>query len=168
MSIAIGDTLPDATLIQMTDSGPEEITLSDRTNGRSVVMVGLPGPFTDTCTDAHVPSLIRAREALDARGVDEVICFAVIDPFVMKAWGESTGSADAGISMLADSAGELTKALGLEFDAPVVGFYGRTTRHSMFVEDRIVKILRFEESHGLCELTAGEAMVDAIRELRGA
>jgi peroxiredoxin len=168
MSIAIGDTLPNATLLRMTDNGPEEITLSDRTNGRSVVMVGLPGPFTDTCTDAHIPSLIRTREALAGQGVDEVICFAVIDPFIMKAWGESTGAADAGITMLADSAGELTKALGLDFDAPVVGFYGRTTRHSMFVADGVVKVLRFEESHGVCELTAGEAMVDAIAELRGA
>ena len=168
MSITIGDTLPDATLLRMTDTGPEEITLSDRTNGRSVVMVGLPGPFTDTCTDAHIPSLIRAREALAENGVDEVICFAVIDPFIMKAWGETTGAADAGITMLADSAGELTKALGLDFDAPVVGFYGRTTRHSMFAEDGVVKVLRFEESHGVCELTAGEAMADAIAELRDA
>lgn len=68
--------------------------------------------------------------------------------------------------MLADSAGELTRALGLDFDAPVVGFYGRTTRHSMLVEDGTVKILRFEQSHGACELTAGEAMADAIQELQ--
>ena len=166
MSIAIGDTLPDATLLRMTANGPEEITLSDRTAGRTVVMVGLPGPFTDTCTDAHIPSLIRAREALAEKGVDEVICFAVIDPFIMKAWGESTGATDGGITMLADSAGELTQALGLDFDAPVVGFYGRTTRHSMLVEDGTVRVLRFEETHGVCELTSGEDMVDAIDELR--
>lgn len=166
MSIAIGDELPDATLLRMTDSGPETVTLSDHTEGRTVVIVGLPGPFTDTCTEAHVPSLIRARERLAAKGVDDVICFAVIDPFVMKAWSESTGAAEGGVTMLADSAGELTKALGLDFDAPVVGFYGRTTRHSMLVEDGIVKILRFEQSHGACELTAGEAMADAIQELQ--
>ena len=166
MSIAIGDTLPDATLLRMSDAGPEQLSLTDLTKGRSVVMVGLPGPFTDTCTDAHIPSLIRARAELDQEGVDEVICFAVIDPFVMKAWAETTGASEGGITMLADSAGELTKALGLDFDAPVVGFYGRTVRHSMLVEDRVVKILRFEESHGTCELTAGDAMVDAISELR--
>jgi peroxiredoxin len=68
--------------------------------------------------------------------------------------------------MLADSAGELTKALGLDFDAPVVGFYGRTTRHSMLVEDGVVRILRFEHSHDACDLTTGDAMVDAIAELR--
>lgn len=166
MSIAIGDTLPDATLLRMTDTGPEHVTLDDRTKGRTVVMVGLPGPFSDTCTDAHIPSLIRARAALGENGVDEVICFAVIDPFVMKAWAETTGASEGGITMLADSAGELTKALGLDFDAPVVGFYGRTVRHSMLVEDGIVRILRFEDSHGVCELTAGDAMVEAITELR--
>jgi len=168
MSIALGDSLPDATLLRMTDRGPEEISLRGRTSGHSVVMVGLPGPFTDTCTEAHIPSFIRVREALGAQGVDDVICFAVIDPFVMRAWGETTGATDAGVTMLADSAGELTKALGLDFDAPVVGLYGRTIRHSMFVENGVVRILRFEESHGTCELTAGEAMLDAIEQLRGA
>lgn len=85
MSIAVGDTLPDATLLRMTASGPEQIPLRERTSNRTVVMVGLPGPFTDTCTDAHIPSLLRSRDELGEHGVDEVICFAVIDSFVMKA-----------------------------------------------------------------------------------
>lgn len=166
MSIAIGDTLPDATLLRMTDTGPEEVGLRDRIDGRRVVLIGLPGPFTNTCTDAHIPSFLRTRDALTERGVDEVICFAVIDPFVMKAWAESTRADEGGITMLADSAGELTTGLGLAFDAPVVGLYGRTTRHSMLVDEGVVRILRFEESPGVCELTAGEALVDAIDELR--
>ncbi len=166
MSIAVGDTLPDATLLRMTASGPEQIHLRERISNRTVVMVGLPGPFTDTCTDAHIPSLLRSRDELGKHGVDEVICFAVIDSFVMKAWGESTGAEAGGVTMLADSAGELTKALGLDFDAPVVGFYGRTTRHSMLVQDGVVRILRFEHSHDACDLTTGDAMVDAIAELR--
>jgi cytochrome c peroxidase len=86
----------------------------------------------------------------------------VIDPFVMRAWSEATGAEAGGITMLADSSGELTKALGLAFDAPVVGFYGRTKRHSMLVEDGVVRILKFEETHGVCDLTAGEAMLDEI------
>ena len=71
MSIALGDSLPDATLLRMTGRGPEEISLRGRTSGHSVVMVGLPGPFTDTCTEAHIPGFIRVREALGAQGVDE-------------------------------------------------------------------------------------------------
>jgi peroxiredoxin len=162
VSISVGDRLPDATLLRMGPSGPEEISLRERIAGRKVVLIGLPGPFSDTCTEAHIPSFLRVREALGAKGVDEVICFAVIDPFVMKAWDESSGAGAGGITMLADSSGAFTRALGLAFDAPVVGFYGRTTRHSMVVDDGVVRILNFEETHGVCERTAGEAILEAL------
>ena len=166
MSIAKGDRLPDATLLCMTEEGPKQVTLSDRMKGHCVVLVGLPGPYTGTCTAAHVPSLLRVHDELKEKGVNEVICFAVSDPFVMQAFGESTGAEAAGITMLADSAGELTTKLGLGFDAPAVGFYGRAIRHSMMVEDGVVQVLLFEEAHGACELTAGEALVDAISDFR--
>ena len=84
----------------------------------------------------------------------------------MKAFAESTGAEAAGIAMLADSAGELTTKLGLGCDAPAVGFYGRAIRHSMMVEDGVVQVLLFEEAHGACDLTAGEALVDAISDFR--
>ena len=166
MSIKKGDLLPDATLLCMTEEGPKEVSLSDHTRGQCVVLVGLPGPYTGTCTEAHVPSLLRVHDELKENGVNEVICFSVSDPFVMKAFAESTGAEEAGIVMLADSAGELTNKLGLGFDAPAVGFYGRAIRHSMMVEDGFVKVLLFEEAHGACDLTAGEALVDAISEFR--
>ena len=166
MSIKKGDLLPEATLLCMTEEGPKEVTLSDHTRGRCVVLVGLPGPYTGTCTEAHVPSLLRVHDELKENGVNQVICFAVSDPFVMKAFAESTGAEAAGIAMLADSAGELTTKLGLGFDAPAVGFYGRAIRHSMMVEDGVVKVLLFEEAHGACDLTSGEALVNAISEFR--
>lgn len=162
MSISVGDSLPEATLLRMGPTGPEQHSLGDLTRGRKVVMFGLPGPFTNTCSEAHLPSFIRVRDALGEKGVDEVICFAVIDPFVMKAWSEASGAEEADILMLADSSGDLTKALGLGFDAPVVGFYGRTKRHSMLVEDGVVRLLNFEETHGVCELTAGETLLDMM------
>ena len=162
MTIAVGDSLPEATLLRMGASGPEQVSLGEFTHGRKVVLFGLPGPFTNTCTEAHVPSFLRVRDALADKGVEEVICFAVIDPFVMQTWSESTGAEEGGITMLADSSGELTKALGLDFDAPAVGFYGRTKRHSMLVEDGVVRLLNFEETHGVCELTAGETLLEAI------
>lgn len=162
MTISVGDSLPEATLLTMGANGPEQHSLADLTGGKKVVLFGLPGPFTNTCSEAHLPSFIRVREALGEKGVDEVICFAVIDPFVMKAWAEQSGAEDAGIRMLADSSGELTRGLGLDFDAPVVGFYGRTKRHSMLVEDGVVRILNFEEAPGVCELTAGETLLDMI------
>ena len=101
MSIKKGDLLPDATLLCMTEEGPKEVTLSDHTKGQCVVLVGLPGPYTGTCTEAHVPSLLRVYDELKENGVNEVICFSVSDPFVMKAFAESTGAEAAGIEMLA-------------------------------------------------------------------
>jgi len=162
MSVEVGDTIPNASLLRWGSGGPEQVELRSLTEGRKVIMIGLPGPFSNTCTEAHIPSFLRVRDALGEKGVDEVICFAVIDVFVMKAWAESTGAEAGGITMLADSSGELTRALGLDFDAPIVGFYGRTKRHSMLVDDGVVKILKFEEGHGVCELTSGETMLAEI------
>ena len=163
MPISVGDKLPDATLLRFGDDGPESVQLSDVLSGRSVVLFGLPGPFTGTCTEAHIPSFMRTREALAAAGVDEVVCFAVIDPFVMNAWSAATGSGAAGITMLADASGDFTKSIGLDFDAPPVGFYGRTVRHSMHAVDGEVRLLHFEETHGVCEATAGETMLEALK-----
>ena len=143
-------------------SKPQLLCLCLETKGRKVVIFGLPGAYTGTCTSAHVPSFMRTKADFDAKGVDEIICVSVNDPFVMQAWGESTGAAAAGITMLADSASELTKAIGMEFTAPPVGFYDRSKRYAMYVEDGEVKVLQAEASPGECTISAGEAMLDAI------
>ena len=163
MRIAPGDTLPDATLLRMGADGVERVELSSVTAGRKVVLFGLPGPFTGTCTSAHVPSFLRVRDALGEEGIDEVVCFAVSDPFVMAAWSEATGAGEGGLTMLADADGSFTKAIGLGFDAPAVGFHGRTIRHSMLVMDGTVELLHLEDRPGVCEMTAGETMLEAVR-----
>lgn len=162
MTISVGDTLPEATLARMGDNGPEQVALSELTNGRKVVIFGLPGAYTGTCTTAHVPSFIRTRAGFADKGVDEVICLSVNDPFVMGAWGEATGATDAGITMLGDPAAELTKAMGLAFTAPPAGLYDRSKRYAMMVEDGTVKVLHLEESPGVCETSGGEALLAAI------
>lgn len=160
--ISTGDTLPDATLIQMGAEGPEEVRISDKTKDRKVVIFAVPGAYTGTCTTAHVPSFIRTKAQFDAKGVDEVICVAVNDPFVMHAWGESTGATAAGLTMLSDAGSEFTKAIGMEFDAPPVGLFGRSKRYAMLVEDGKVVALNLEENPGVCEISAGESLLDAI------
>ena len=100
MAISQGDTLPDATLIYLSDEGPATVRLSDKTKGRKVVIFALPGAYTGVCSTAHVPSFIRTKDQFTAKGVDEIICLSVNDPFVLKAWGEATGATDAGITML--------------------------------------------------------------------
>ncbi len=165
MTIKSGDRVPNAALLRIGIDGPEPVVLADCLSARKVVIFGLPGAFTGTCTAAHVPSFIRTHQALVDAGVDEVICVAVNDPHVMHAWGIATGAAEAGISMLGDPAAEYTKAMGLAFTAPAAGFYDRTMRHALFAEDGVIRVLSIEQARGVCESTSGEAMLAEIMKL---
>ncbi|MBY5972632.1 peroxiredoxin [Ferrimonas balearica] len=158
MTISTGDTLPEATLLTMTDQGPTPVSLAEKTKGRKVALFGLPGAFTGVCTTAHVPSFLRNAPAFAEKGVDEIICISVNDPFVMAAWAGATG-ADEAITFLADAQSELTKALGLDFSAPPAGLIDRCKRFSMLVEDGVVKVLHLEENPGACEISAGETLL---------
>ncbi|NDV02875.1 peroxiredoxin [Pseudoroseicyclus tamaricis] len=158
MAIAAGDRLPDGTFLVMGEDGPEPFTLD--TAGRKVVIFGLPGPFTGTCTTAHVPSFQRTADDFTAKGVDAIYCVAVADPFVMKAWQESMG-ADK-ITFLADPSSDFTTAIGLNFTAPPVGFYDRSKRYSMLVEDGVVNSVNLEESPGTCDTSGGEALLETV------
>lgn len=162
MAISEGDRLPDATLTRLGPNGPETVSVAELTRGRRVVIFAVPGAYTPTCHSAHVPSFIRTSEALRAKGVDEIVCVSVNDPFVMKAWGEATGASAAGITMLADATGAYTAALGLSFDAPPAGLIGRSKRYAMLVEDGVVRRLHLEASPGTCEVSAGESLLAAI------
>jgi glutaredoxin/glutathione-dependent peroxiredoxin len=162
MTISVGDTIPEATLTMMGAAGPEQVALSTRLKGRKVVLFGLPGAYTGTCTTAHVPSFIRTRDKFTAKGVDEVICVSVNDPFVMGAWGASTGATAAGITMLGDADAGLTKAMGLAFTAPPVGLFDRSKRYALYAEDGVVKVLHLEDNPGVCDISGGESLLDAI------
>ncbi|MEM9576374.1 MAG: peroxiredoxin [Pseudomonadota bacterium] len=159
MTISQGDPLPDATLVQMGAEGPAPVSMAEKTKGRKVVVFAVPGAYTPTCHSAHVPSFIRTKDQFDAKGVDEIICVSVNDPFVMQAWGEATGATAAGITMLGDADSAFTKALGMEFSAPPAGLNDRSKRYAMLVEDGKVALLQEEESPGTCEVSAGEALL---------
>lgn len=162
MTISTGDTLPDATVLRMGADGPEAVQMATVLKGRKVVIFGLPGAYTGTCSTAHVPSFMRTIGGFKDKGVDEVICLSVNDPFVMAAWSKDTGAGDAGITMLGDAQSEFTTAIGMDFTAPPVGFVARSKRYSMLVEDGVVTILNEEGSPGECEISAGETLLDAM------
>ena len=161
MTISTGDRLPEATLIRMGEGGPETVSLGSLTDGRKVVIFAVPGAFTKTCSMAHMPSFIRTKEKFDEKGV-EVMCVAVNDPFVMKAWGEATGADKAGIAMLSDATSAFTGAMGMAFDAPTAGLLARSRRYALYAEDGVVQVLHEEESPGACDVSGGEAMLEAI------
>ena len=160
MTISVGDKLPDAMLVRMGEEGPEQVSVSTMTEGRNVVIFAVPGAFTPTCHSAHVPSFIRTKDEFAERGVEEIICVSVNDPFVMANWGDVTGAADEGIAMMGDPDAEFTKALGMDFTAPPAGLINRSKRYAMLVMDGEVKVLNVEESPGTCETSAGEGLLD--------
>ncbi len=161
MTLSVGNRLPEATLITMGEGGPELVTLADRLKGRKVVLFALPGAYTGPCTTAHIPSFIRTADAFRAKGVDEIICVAVNDPFTLKAWGESTGATKAGITLLGDPEAALTKALKMEFTAPHIGLINRSNRYALVLEDGVITHANIDKP-GTCDISKGEALLETL------
>ncbi|TVQ56741.1 MAG: peroxiredoxin [Rhodobacteraceae bacterium] len=161
MPIAVGDTLPAATFRLKTDAGLGEMTSADAFAGK-VAVFAVPGAFTPTCHNAHVPSFVRNVAALQAKGVERIVCISVNDPFVMAAWGDATGASAAGVMMLADADASFVAAVGLEFDGSGAGLGMRSKRWSMLVENGVVKVLNVEESPGQATCSTGDALLDQI------
>ena len=162
MAIEIGQTLPAGTLLKLGENGPEALSVAELTQGRKVVIFAVPGAYTPTCSVTHVPSFVRTKDGFTAKGIDEIICVSVNDPFVMKAWGEATGATEAGLTMLGDADGSFTAALGLDFTAPPAGLLGRSKRYAMIVDDGKVVALEVEASPGECSISAGESLLATL------
>ncbi|MCQ8890645.1 peroxiredoxin [Pseudoalteromonas carrageenovora] len=137
-----GQKLPDITLTQLTNDGMQTLTNKDLFDGKKVVLFAVPGAFTPTCSNAHLPEFITFADKIKAKGVDAIYCVSVNDAFVMKAWGESQNAQE--ISLLADGDASFTKALGL--DKNTAGFGGiRSCRYAMVVDNSLVKGLYVEQ-----------------------
>ncbi len=162
MAISVGDRFPDASFCYLNDDGLETVTLESLSKGRKLVLFGLPGAFTRTCSATHLPSFIRTAAQFRQKGVDHIVCVSVNDPFVMKAWAVSSGATDAGIMMLADADASFTKAAGLEFSTPQLGFIDRCKRFSAYVEDGEIRVLNFETQAGVCDISSGETLLEQI------
>jgi len=150
MTIKVGDKLPDAQLNEFIEVetagcslGPNTFQVGDLVRGKKIVIFGLPGAYTPTCSAKHVPSYLQHHDALKARGVDEIWCLAVNDAFVMGAWGRELGTAGK-VRMMADGSAEFTRKLGLELDLTARGMGLRCQRFSMLVDNGVVKALNVE------------------------
>jgi len=154
MTIQVGDKVPAAVLTTMTSDGPGPVNTTEYFAGRKVVIFSVPGAFTPTCSAKHLPGFVEHADAIKAKGVDEIACFAVNDVFVMNAWGKATDVADK-VTMLADGNGAFTKELGLEMDGTGFGMGIRSQRFSMIVEDGTVTELNVEEP-GAFEVSTAE------------
>lgn len=161
MTISVGDRIPSATLRRMGADGPEEITTEALFGGKLVVVFGLPGAFTPTCSAKHVPSYVQNADALKAKGVDSIACVSVNDAFVMGAWGKDQGVGDK-IMMLADGSHEFTDAIGLNLDLNERGLGMRSQRYAMIVEDGVVKSLEVELSPGTMSVSGADNVLGKL------
>ncbi|MEQ9144119.1 MAG: peroxiredoxin [Parvibaculaceae bacterium] len=161
MTIKVGDKLPEATLMHMTDKGPTPVKTSELFAGKKVVLFALPGAFTPTCSNQHLPGFIQKAGELQSKGVDLIACLSVNDAFVMDAWGKSQG-ADDKVIMLGDGNGDFTKAVGLDFDGSGFGMGTRSLRYSMLIEDGVVKELNKEENPGEAKVSGAEHMLSQL------
>jgi peroxiredoxin len=162
MPIKVGDKLPNATFRVMTAEGPNKPkTTADIFKGKKVALFAVPGAFTPTCTNMHMPSFVNNAAAFKAKGVDTIAVTAVNDAFVMEAWKKATGAAGK-IDFLADGNGEFAKAIDMAFDGSSNGLATRSKRYSMLVDDGVVKKLNIEDAPGKCDVSGGEALLKQL------
>jgi peroxiredoxin len=159
MTIQVGDRLPDVPLAIATPDGPKPTTSGDYFAGKRVALFAVPGAFTPTCSARHLPAYVDKAGELRGKGIDEIACISVNDPFVMGAWGKADGSDD--ITMLADGNGQFSDAVGLSFDGSKFGMGKRSQRYSMIVNDGVVEQLNVE-APGEYRASSAEYMLDQL------
>lgn len=161
MTIQVGERLPAAKLRRATAEGVQTVDIGEYTSGRKVVIFAVPGAFTPTCSERHLPGFLENAEAIKAKGVDAIACVAVNDPFVLKAW-EHVSGINQKIDVLADGNAEYTKALGLDFDGSAAGLGTRSRRYAMVVDDGVVKALLVDDVPSQAEVSSARSILAAL------
>ncbi|MGA8155074.1 MAG: peroxiredoxin [Rhodoplanes sp.] len=158
MPIKVGDRIPEAKFRVMSESGPAVKTTDEVFKGKKVVLFAVPGAFTPTCHNNHLPGFLKNADAIKAKGVDTIAVTGVNDVFVMDAWKKATG-AEGKIEFLADGNGDFAKAIDLALDASGAGLGLRSRRYAMLVEDGVVKKLSVESEPGKAEVSSAENLL---------
>jgi len=159
MTIQKGDRLPDVPITIAAADGPKPTTTGEYFAGKRVALFAVPGAFTPTCSAKHLPSYVEKANDLKGKGVDEIACISVNDPFVMAAWNKADGSED--ITMLADGNGDFAEAVGLTMDGSKFGLGKRSQGYSMIVNDGVVEQLNVE-APGEYRASSAETMLDHL------
>ena len=159
MPIQVGEKMPAGSFTVMTESGPGSMSTDELFAGKKVVLFAVPGAFTPTCSQTHLPGYVVNADAIKGKGVDSIVCLSVNDAFVMGAWGDSANA--QALQMVGDGNGDFTKALGLEMDGSGFGLGTRSQRYAMIVDDGTVTTLAVE-APGKLEVSAAEAILEAL------
>ena len=160
--LEIGRKLPNSSVLLVNESKIETIDLMDKLVGRCVAIFGMPGAFTDTCTELHIPNILKYKQKLLDLGVEEIFVIVVNDTFVVRRWGYSFDAFNQGITLIADSSSEFSKAVGLNFSVPSIGFYDRSLRYAMMSRDGVVEKFLIEKSEDEITTSGADALVEAI------
>lgn len=161
MAINVGDRLPEVSFSTMGSEGPKAVTTSDFFSGRKIALFAVPGAFTPTCHEQHMPGFLGHLNELQQRGVDAVACTAVNDVFVLDHWSKATG-AQGKVTMLADGIAEFAKAIGLEIDLSAHGLGVRSKRYAMLVDDGVVKVLNVDEAPPVHDNSSAATLCSAL------
>ena len=158
----IGRKLPNSSVLLVKDFSIETIDLMDKLVGRIVAIFGMPGAFTETCTELHIPNILKYKQKLLGLGVEEIFVIVVNDALVVRRWGYSFDAFNQGITLIADSSSEFSKAVGLNFSVPAIGFYDRSLRYAMMSRDGVVEKFLIEKSEDEITTSGADALVEAI------
>jgi peroxiredoxin len=160
VALSVGDTIPNVKLMTMTAEGLKPVQSAEALGQGKVVLFAVPGAFTPTCNDHHLPGFVMQADEILAKGVDRIACIAINDAFVMSAWGAAQGTGDK-ILMLADGLGEFTTAadLGLDLSGPGLGL--RSQRYAAILQDGVVQELFVEADTGV-NVSSSDAVLKAL------
>jgi peroxiredoxin len=161
VSIGVGDRIPDVTLRVVTDTGADPVSSAELLGSGRVVLFAVPGAFTPTCSNSHLPSFVETAGELASAGVDRIVCLSVNDPFVMAAWGAAQGVGPE-ITMVSDGNAEFTESIGMGVDASRAGMGVRSKRYAMVIEGGVVTAFLPEEDGFSAIVSTGQCVVGAL------
>ena len=161
MALSVGDTIPNVKLMTLTAGGLQPVQSGDVLGTGKVVLFAVPGAFTPTCSDHHLPGYVMQADEILAKGVDRIACIAVNDPFVMGAWGNAQGTGDK-VMMLSDGNGEFAAQTGMELDLTGIGLGTRSLRYAAILEDGVVQEMFLEPNPRKVDVASSEAVLKAL------
>jgi peroxiredoxin len=160
MTIQAGEKLPSVTFMHMSDAGPAPISTEELFGGKTVALFAVPGAFTPTCSNQHMPGYVQHAASIREKGVDTIVCLSVNDAFVMDAWGKDKGAEK--ILMLGDGNGDFTEATGLTMDGSGFGLGSRSLRYSMIIDDNTISKLNLESNPGEISESSAETILNQL------
>ena len=161
MKININDQLPEAEVFRLINGDPKKISISDLLKNKKTILFGLPGAYTSVCSAKHLPGYVNNIDKFKSKGVDQIICISVNDPFVMDAWGKANNVSDK-IIMLADPFLNFTRAIGTDVDKSARGLGIRSNRFTMLIDNMRAVNIQEESDTGMCEISAAENFLKII------